>query len=221
MIIGFVLALIFLVLVSKYITKRTNIQKLDSAMLKVHKVFGFLLLGVAIVHNLGVWALRKQRPKSMFIIGYIMIFLIVIGILSYLLRAKIGKKWITIHRLTAILIFTCLVTHVVIGFQSLASYKQAISETEIENVDFSNLADGTYIGSYDVGYVYAKMEVIIRDHKIDNIKILEHRTEQGEKAECIADSIVAQQSVKVDVISSATNSSKVIMKAVENALSGK
>ncbi|WP_313562885.1 FMN-binding protein [Ruminiclostridium cellobioparum] len=41
---------------------------------------------------------------------------------------------------------------------------------------------------------------------------------RGAKAEAIVDKIISEQSVTVDVISGATNSSKVILKAVENAL---
>ena len=54
--------------------------------------------------------------------------------------------------------------------------------------------------------------------QIVNIEIVEHRNERGEKAEQITDRIVEQQEINVDSVSGATNSSLVIKKAVENAL---
>ena len=50
------------------------------------------------------------------------------------------------------------------------------------------------------------------------IRILEHKNERGQAAETIVDQIVSEQKIDVDAISGATNSSKVIKKAVENAL---
>ncbi|MGD9567753.1 MAG: FMN-binding protein [Sedimentibacter sp.] len=44
------------------------------------------------------------------------------------------------------------------------------------------------------------------------------RTERGKAAEIVINSIVKQQNIKVDAVTGATNSSKIIMKAVENAL---
>ena len=54
--------------------------------------------------------------------------------------------------------------------------------------------------------------------QIVNNELLEHINERGEKAESIIDKIIEQQSIDVDAVTSATNSSKVIKQAVENAL---
>ena len=69
-----------------------------------------------------------------------------------------------------------------------------------------------------MGYIYAKVEVEIRDNEIVSINILEHRNERGESAEKITDDMVAEQEINTDAVSGATNSSNVIKKAVENAL---
>jgi uncharacterized protein with FMN-binding domain len=47
---------------------------------------------------------------------------------------------------------------------------------------------------------------------------LEHRNGQGKPAEALTSRIVEQQSVELDVVSGATYSSMVILKAVELAL---
>ena len=78
--------------------------------------------------------------------------------------------------------------------------------------------DGTYIGEYDVQYIYAKVKVTVKDEKIKEITLLEHRNERGKSAESILDAIVKKQQVEVDAVTQATNSSRVIMKAVDNAL---
>ena len=69
-----------------------------------------------------------------------------------------------------------------------------------------------------MGYIYARVQVTVKSEKIEDISLLEHRTEKGRPAEVIVDKMVAEQTTKVDAVSGATNSSKVIMKAVENAL---
>lgn len=59
--------------------------------------------------------------------------------------------------------------------------------------------------------------MVINKHKIEEINILEHRNEMGKPAEKIIYDIKKQQSLNVDTISGATNSSNVIKKAIENA----
>ena len=53
-----------------------------------------------------------------------------------------------------------------------------------------------------------------------SIDLLEHRNEKGKPAEQIIDDILKRQQIDVDEVSGATNSSKVIKKAIENAIGG-
>ncbi|MDD3240790.1 MAG: FMN-binding protein [Lachnospira sp.] len=85
-------------------------------------------------------------------------------------------------------------------------------------MNLENVADGVYVGDCNVGYIYAKVRVTVADHKLVKTELLEHRTERGKPAEVILDTMVSQQKTEVDAVSGATNSSKVIMRAVENAL---
>ena len=50
------------------------------------------------------------------------------------------------------------------------------------------------------------------------IVLIEHKNERGAAAEEITDKVIAAQSLQVDTISGATSSSKVVLKAIENAL---
>ncbi len=101
---------------------------------------------------------------------------------------------------------------------SLYNYKKIVSEIDIKSVDLSNVHDGTYTGSCDAIFVGAEVEVTVKDKKITDIKLLNHKTEKGKPAEVIVDDVKKKQSLQVDAISGATNSSKVILKAIENAL---
>lgn len=102
-------------------------------------------------------------------------------------------------------------------FSDLSSYRQAVEEIAIGDVDLSTIPDGTYSGSHEAVWVGATVEVTVRDHRITEIK-LDHRHGQGEAAEVITDHVVEAQSLQVDTISGVTSSSKVILKAIEKAL---
>ena len=97
-------------------------------------------------------------------------------------------------------------------------YQDKVSKLTYHDINISDIADGTYIGECDVDFIYAKVEVTVKDGKLTNVKLLEHKNERGSSAEAITDEFVQEQRIDVDVISGATNSSKVIKKAVENAL---
>jgi len=86
-------------------------------------------------------------------------------------------------------------------------------------VDPTRLQDGTYEGSFRGGPNKARVRVSIADHKISSITILEHQAWRGRKADKpIIERIMAAQSTSVDAVSGATNSSRVIMNAVQNAV---
>ena len=97
-------------------------------------------------------------------------------------------------------------------------YQDKVANTKINDIDISKKENGEYFGEYDVDLVAAKVKVNIKDGKIDNIELINHKTDKGKKAEKIIDTVVEKNSLKVDTVSGATNSSKVILKAIEKAL---
>lgn len=106
----------------------------------------------------------------------------------------------------------------VVGFKVVNAYKEKIDETTITNVDLTKVSDGTYTGSYDATMVSAEVKVTIQDHKITDIVLVKHNNGKGAPAEVIPDKVKSAQSLDVDIVSGATSSSKVILKAIENAL---
>ncbi|HWP50993.1 MAG TPA: FMN-binding protein, partial [Clostridia bacterium] len=101
---------------------------------------------------------------------------------------------------------------------SVQTYKNAVDEISYVHKDVKNISDGSYIGECDVQFIYAKVKVTVKNHVITDIELLEHRHERGAAAESILKEIVARQEIDVDIVAGATNSSKVIKKAVDNAL---
>ncbi|MBU3216873.1 FMN-binding protein [Clostridium estertheticum] len=101
---------------------------------------------------------------------------------------------------------------------SVQKYKKIVNELKIGSVDLSKVSDGKYTGSCDAEFVAAKVSVTVKDHMIKDITLLSHKTERGKSAEVIPGNVVKAQSLQVDTITGATNSSKVILKSIENAL---
>ena len=103
----------------------------------------------------------------------------------------------------------------------IAAMLSGCAETPVTGggVDHTKLKDGTYEGSYRGGPNKASVKVTIKDNSLVNIEILQHQAWRGVIAEAtIVERIIASQSTKVDAVSGATNSSHVIMNAVQNAI---
>nr|WP_320026161.1 FMN-binding protein [uncultured Acetobacterium sp.] len=119
------------------------------------------------------------------------------------------------------LIIAILVIGIFFGICYLSdvnNYKKVVAGITIADIDLSKIPDGVYDGSYDVGYIAAKVKVAVTDGTIQSIDLIEHKNERGSAAEIITKTIVEKQKINVDTVSGATNSSRVIKKAVENAL---
>ncbi len=102
---------------------------------------------------------------------------------------------------------------------SVRRYKEAVLGITFGHADAAKVPDGIYIGECDVQFIYAKAQVWVLGGKITDIQLLEHRNGRGKPAEGIEKEIIARQKIDVDTITGATNSSQVIKKAVDNALS--
>lgn len=131
---------------------------------------------------------------------------------------KLSRK--RILSLTAILLFLIVLIFTAVYLKSVADYKRTVKETTFGNLDISSVPDGVSVGEYDVDFVYAKVEVTVQNGAITNIDIPEHKNGHGSRAEVVVDRILEEQKIDVDAVSGATNSSTVIKKAVENALTG-
>lgn len=103
--------------------------------------------------------------------------------------------------LTVVVLLAVVLVALLLFLRAALDYKGTVEAITIQEVDLSQVADGTYTGSCDAGLVSAQVAVTVEEGAIP-----------GE--------IVAQQRIGVDAVSGATDSSTVIQKAVENALTG-
>jgi uncharacterized protein with FMN-binding domain len=98
-----------------------------------------------------------------------------------------------------------------------AAIKEA-KETQITMSDIEGKDNGVYRGEYKINPVQVVVDVEIINGNIKEIRIIEHICGLGKKGEKIIDEVVNSQSLQVDTVTGATVSSKVILKAIENAL---
>lgn len=127
-----------------------------------------------------------------------------------------------------VLIIATAVIVVLIAVSAIFIYRSAekasieAKNIQIENIDLSNIEDGVYNGNYNFnGLVKVEVEVSVKNSAISDIKLLRHDNGRGKDAEKIPEDVIKAQSLNVDTISGATVSSKVILKAIENALTTK
>lgn len=110
-----------------------------------------------------------------------------------------------------------LISIVILHFLFHGCTMAPITGAEVEQ---ERLVDGVYEGSYRHGPNSALVKVTISEGKIVDIELVKHFASwKGDKAnDLIPQRIIAEQSTAVDAVSGATNSSRVIMNAVQNAL---
>ncbi len=88
--------------------------------------------------------------------------------------------------------------------------------SEIEN---SMLINGVYDGHFKGGPNSVDAKVTINNQQITAIELVRHDAWRGHKADSlIPQRIIANQSTDVDAVTGATNSSHVIMNAVQDAI---
>ena len=118
-----------------------------------------------------------------------------------------------------LIILLCTILFALIGASLyLKTLVNDVNSITVSNLNMANITDGIYVGEYSITPVYVKVEGSGTEHKITNIKIIEHENGLGGKAEKIVDNVISRQSLEVGAVSGATVSSKCIIKAIENAL---
>lgn len=124
-----------------------------------------------------------------------------------------------------LIILGVLVLILLIGvLQFNKQYKELLQEVEtdyalIKNVDLTQIEDGEYQAKYGKVPVLVDLQVNVKDHKITSIVVLEQMSGPDHEALETIDRIISKQQAKVDVVTGATTSSKVIMVAAYKALS--
>lgn len=123
------------------------------------------------------------------------------------------RPWMIV--LTVLVVTGGIVAWKMVG--GLITYKDKVARLEIGTIDLTKVPDGTWPGSCDLDLVNVKLEIVVKDHRIEEIHLLEHKNGKGVPAEDLLPKIVETQQVDLDVVSGATASSKAILRAVEDA----
>ncbi len=110
------------------------------------------------------------------------------------------------------------ITGIILLIIGACSTPREIAEMQLIMPELKHSKSGSYYGSASTKMVKAEVAVAIRDKKIRNIELIKHETGFGKKAEVLTDSVINYQTVELDVVSGATMSSKIILKAIENAV---
>lgn len=128
--------------------------------------------------------------------------------------------------LKRILIVLCIIVAVIVLFGLAFFFRfremaRKIDSIEVSEIDLEQIDDGVYPGEFIDFLVGVKLEVIVKEHKITEIKIIDQRSGPGYEAKETIERIIKAQSPRVDAVTGATGSSKTIMIAVQNALQRK
>ena len=105
-----------------------------------------------------------------------------------------------------------------LGFQKLNRDLEHLKEYSFETQYPSQWKDGIYIGEANQFPIKVKVEGNIHNQRITTLTLLEHQTGEGQSAVGILDHVLDAQTLDVDVITGATYSSILILKAIEDAL---
>ena len=101
----------------------------------------------------------------------------------------------------------------------LASCASPMSvKDSISQPDIGTIADGVYEGRAFIFPVNVKVSTSVHKGRITRIELLKHFNGKGQAAEAIIPIVIERQSVDVDVIAGATQSSVTILKAIEDSL---
>lgn len=127
------------------------------------------------------------------------------------------KGWIKfMKKFRLILIIIAVILS--LGYFSLDYLGKQAGKISVEEIDFTQIPDGDYIGKYEIKPVSVVTNTTVMEGKVIDIKLIEHFNGLGKEGEKVIPIILEEQSLKVDVISGATTSSMAIIKSVETSL---
>jgi uncharacterized protein with FMN-binding domain len=119
-----------------------------------------------------------------------------------------------------ICIFLCLI--LVFVSYSINRKRNQIKELKnlsLQNIEISNIADGTYIGYANTSFLKVKLELIVQNGTLQEVKILMNEGSVGQNVAPITQAMVKENKIIVSPIPDEEIASVVFMAAASNALS--
>jgi uncharacterized protein with FMN-binding domain len=127
-----------------------------------------------------------------------------------------GKNRKTLRIILLALVSIIVIIAIVGGIYAWL-FTRAVKNIDINKVDIAVLPDGTYHGSYKTYHVSVEVLVTIEDHQVTGIEIVNDLGNKETVAE-VMKRVIQEQSLQVELVSGASASQKVALKAVEEAL---
>jgi len=150
-------------------------------------------------------------------IGVILVLISVFKPFGLLQREAPSRQMTIITRLVILLLTAGAVAALVIESTKLRAYRQI----EISHVEPAFIRDGVYRGTASKGPFTYEVDVTVKGKTIVGVTAVSNSaTPYDRYAEGVFRRVLNSQSPAVDAITRATKSSKMLLKAVENALSG-
>lgn len=119
-----------------------------------------------------------------------------------------------------ICIFLCLI--LVFVSYSINRKRNQIEELKnlsLQNIEISNIADGTYTGYANTSFLKVKLELIVQNGTLQDVKILMNEGSVGQNVAPITETMVKENKIIVSPIPDEEIASVVFMAAATNALS--
>ena len=119
-----------------------------------------------------------------------------------------------------ICIFLCLI--LVFVSYSINRKRNQIKELKnlsLQNIEISNIADGTYTGYANTSFLKVKLELIVQNGTLQDVKILMNEGSVGQNVAPITQAMVKENKIIVSPIPDEEIASVVFMAAASNALS--
>lgn len=123
-----------------------------------------------------------------------------------------------------LIIFIVLAGLIAVGFGGITYLQKdmkVVEDLSIDQIDLSSIEDGTYVGTYEQGRFTNTVEVVISNHEIISITIVDTLTfEKEDVTQLLIDQVIEGQSLDVDGVAGASLSVNAYLKAIEIALKG-
>ena len=119
-----------------------------------------------------------------------------------------------------ICIFLCLI--LVFVSYSINRKRNQIKELKnlsLQNIEISNIVDGTYTGYANTSFLKVKLELIVQNGTLQDVKILMNEGSVGQNVAPITQAMVKENKIIVSPIPDEEIASVVFMAAATNALS--
>ena len=93
-----------------------------------------------------------------------------------------------------------------------------IQNKKVEDIDFSQVADGEYTGTMPVSRWTNTVKVTVKDKKIIAIEVVNDMRSGSDVKKTVFDTVIATQSLDVDAVSGASVTTKAYVLSIQDAL---